>query len=213
MQSFLKNSSLKTLLLLLWCLLFLHTENVSAHGYMVYPKIRINPGDYANIDDDAQWQLTNGPTNQMPCAGIQRPDGPIPDGNTFTKNQTINVVWRIRAAHQGGSCFVELLKDGRKSTEPLTLIEFTDCATDVLHDFTGGVQLPEDSVCEECILRWRWQAGDSTTFISCADIKIVDPNAPPATNITLIVIKIKQRKVDLEDQNSRDHIIVIKNLF
>ncbi|CAG8498380.1 8606_t:CDS:1 [Ambispora leptoticha] len=118
----------------------------------------------------------------MPCAGIQQPDGPIPDGNTFTKNQTINVMWRIRAAHQGGTCFVELLQDGRKSAEPLTLIEFTDCAVDVLHDYTGGVQLPENYICDSCILRWRWEAGDSTTFISCADIKIVDPNAPPVTN-------------------------------
>jgi len=137
---------------------------VSAHGRMIKPEIRIRPGD-----ENQGFTITNGPTNEQPCAG----NAPGPVKSRFRSGETINVQWKITAAHRG-SCTVQLSTTG-SDTDFKDLKKLDKCA-DENGDFNEDVKLP-DVNCEKCTLRFQWNAElTNELYLNCADISIGNGN-------------------------------------
>jgi len=144
---------------------FSHVEQVSAHGRMISPQIRIKEGDA-----DQGFTLTNGPTKEEPCAG--NPAGPVQ--SKFKSGETIPIKWKITAAHRG-PCTVQLSITG-KDTDFKNLKKFDNCA-DTNGDFSDTVDLPKGVSCDKCTLRWRWDAQlTNELYLNCADISIGEGN-------------------------------------
>jgi len=136
-------------------------EQVSAHGRMLEPPIRIQPGD-----ENQGFTVTNGPTKVEPCAG--NPAGPVKA--KFKSGETIPIKWKITAAHRG-KCTVQLSVNGQ-DTEFKDLKSFDNCA-DANGDFSDTVPLPKGVTCDKCTLRWRWDAElTKELYLNCADISI-----------------------------------------
>jgi len=140
---------------------FSHVEQVSAHGRMISPPIRIKPGD-----ENQGFTLTNGPTKEEPCAG--NPAGPVQ--SKFKSGETIPIKWKITAAHRG-PCTVQLSVTGQ-DTDFKDLKKFNNCA-DTNGDFSDTVNLPKGVSCDKCTIRWKWDAQlTNELYLNCADISI-----------------------------------------
>lgn len=144
--------------------LFLFVDNVSAHGRMLSPQIRLAPGDSGN-----GFTLANGPIprDKAPCAGLSRGS----PQTTYKSGQTIQVEWLITAAHQG-SCSIELSTTGDESKFK-KIASLPRCA-DTTGKFKASVKLPNVN-CNRCIMRFVWNAKlTQELYSNCADIKIVN---------------------------------------
>ncbi|CAJ0831774.1 15120_t:CDS:1, partial [Entrophospora sp. SA101] len=140
---------------------FSHVEQVSAHGRMIQPPIRIKAGD-----ENQGFTITNGPTKEEPCAGNLA--GPVK--SKFKSGETIPIQWKITAAHRG-TCTVQLSVTGQ-DTDFKDLKKFDNCA-DATGDFSDTVALPKGVSCDKCTLRWKWDAElTKELYLNCADISI-----------------------------------------
>ncbi|RHZ78650.1 hypothetical protein Glove_158g65 [Diversispora epigaea] len=144
--------------------LLLSADNVSAHGRMLEPQIRLAPGDSGN-----GFTIANGPTRSEPCAGL--PAGDIL--TSYKPGQTVTIQWIITAAHRG-NCSIQLSTTGTDS-DFQELKSLPNCA-DTTGQFTTTVTLPATS-CNRGTLRFRWDALlTKELYLNCADISIVRNN-------------------------------------
>ncbi|CAG8433631.1 10923_t:CDS:1 [Diversispora eburnea] len=157
-----KNSTIVLIFTLIALLLFV--DNVSAHGRMLEPQIRLAPGDSGN-----GFTLANGPTRNEPCAGL--PPGEIL--TTYRTGQTATIQWTITAAHRG-TCYIQLSTTGADS-DFRDLQVLPNCA-DSTGTFTTTVTLPATS-CARGTLRFKWEALlTKELYLNCADISIARNN-------------------------------------
>jgi len=148
------------LVMALGCL-FLFVGNVSAHGRMLIPQIRIKPGDA-----DQGFSITNGPTKTEPCAG--NPPGTVL--TNYQPGQSVPIQWKITAAHRG-NCTVELSTTGKDSD--FKALKFFDACAEQDGDFSDTFQLPADVQCDKCTVRWVWRALlTDELYLNCADVSI-----------------------------------------
>jgi hypothetical protein len=142
--------------ILLAVLLFL-TINVAADGRMTFPETRSNSSLPAKI---------------YPCGTNLGPSKVL---TTFTTNQVVNVQWEIAEA-LGGTCSVDLSRTG-KDTAFKTISTISNCADKVGENFQADVQLPKNTSCKHCTLRFRWIPRLSKdVYLNCADVSISPPN-------------------------------------
>ncbi|KAK9721288.1 hypothetical protein K7432_003552 [Basidiobolus ranarum] len=132
---------------------------VASHGHMSNPQVRTPPGD-----KDNGLTITRGPNNNMPCGG----NPPGKTSTTYKSGSSIGISWEIGAAHKG-SCSIDL------STHPdsgFKTIHTWNCAEKTGSQSTS-VQLPKGTVCEQCVLRFHWNAElTKENYVNCADVKI-----------------------------------------
>jgi len=153
--------SKKSAIIFVFALLIVFFGQVSAHGHMSKPDIRIFPGD-----ENQGLTRTNGPTTQQPCAG--NPPGPVK--SNFKPGETIQVQWVITAAHRG-NCSVQLSTTG-DDQDFKEIKKLSKCA-DENGNFSEDVKLPDDVTCEHCTLRFEWNAElTNELYLNCADISI-----------------------------------------
>ncbi|CAG8514532.1 8422_t:CDS:1 [Acaulospora morrowiae] len=155
-------------------LLLLFVSDVLGHGRMLTPQIRIPPGDENN-----GFTLSNGPTTIEPCAG--NPRGPVL--SNFQSGQIISISWTITAAHRG-SCSIQLSTTGQDSNFQ-ELKSYPNCA-DNTGTFSDSVKLPDGASCNNCTIRWVWNALlTNELYLDCADVSIGDgANSGDTTSAT-----------------------------
>jgi len=134
---------------------------------MTLPNIRLTKDDVENNFQDAR-----SPAKHYPC-GTNLSPGTIL--TKYTTNQTVNIQWEITNA-LGGTCFVDLSTTG-KDTDFKNIGTIPNCADKTGEDFQADVQLPKDTSCERCTLRFRWVPSLSEgVYLNCADISILPAN-------------------------------------
>jgi len=137
---------------------------VSAHVALTFPPAR-------KYDLDFLDTARTGTLNGSPC-GMNR-------GNTSTDlsaRDKVNVTWHLGYPHKGGFKIQLLDSKGRHVQDLTPPGEFVGDPTTRQTTQRYELEMPEDLVCPNCILRLVREArewGKSYKFKSCADVNIV----------------------------------------
>ena len=162
-----------------------------AHGVMTIPASR------AIGSENEDYQYCFGAPE---CQCGEFPEaGPI--AATYEAGQSIQVTIEVTVTHDYLPFFrFQLCPADDQSPDCFAEGEFATADFDLalgLH--TYEIQLPEDLVCDPCVLRWKWDYG----FLSCADVRIVAVGTP-VTEPSWSTLKSMYRGEPAADQPRRN---------
>jgi len=206
-------------------------QSVVGHGRLWTPVARgsawrkgfSTPADYTDNEEfcggfAVQWETNNGDCGV--CG--DRADGPFENQTpgryatgtivaNYQKGQTIDVQVQVTANHKGWFEFKlcennDVANDKDQACFDKHLLEFEDGSKRVNVSSGLGmksyrVKLPADVTCDQCILQWHYNTGNSwgvdpgatqgclgcgkqETFMGCSDIRIVGQGTGPDGDVT-----------------------------
>lgn len=150
----------------IWAICLCMATTAAGHGMMVSPRPRAGTRNAGN----------NKGRGRGPCGSgtqLQTPGAPT---KTYQPGQSVDVTWKIDAAH-GGNCRISLSTSG--GGRPTGLQDLTGLFACARRggEQTKTVTIPQDASCQTCVLQWYWD-GDSDYF-NCMDVAIGPPPTPP----------------------------------